>query len=152
MNHEEDEIMMDTDTKKPSHETVIYTCNGAFSTTGLLAGLAAHEAVKQVGLKKAAVGCLAGLALELPVVRNKTDAAKRIVTVDGCPMECAKKTVEKAGYKVSTAISLVRDLKIEKVSLDKDLAGTPKPVMDYISRDDFDRATSAIVKAIMNKT
>jgi len=143
---------MNAENGKPTHESVIYTCNGAFSTTGLLAGMAAHEAVKKVGLKKAAVGCLAGLALELPLVQKKTNAAQRIVTVDGCPMECARKTVEKAGYEVSTAISLVRDLGIEKVSLDKDLAGTPLPVLNYISTEDLEKATDAIVKAVNGRT
>ncbi len=33
--------------------------------------MAAHEAVKKVGIGKAAVGCLAGLALELPSVKKR---------------------------------------------------------------------------------
>lgn len=113
--------------------------------------MAAHEAVKKLGLGKTVVGCLVGLALELPSVKKKTEAAQRIMTVDCCPMECARKTVEKAGYAVSTAISLVSDFSIKKVSLDKDLAATPNPVLDYISQVDLDRAKMAIVSPVVRK-
>lgn len=73
------------------------------------------------------------------------------MTVDGCSMECVRKIVEKSGYEVSTATSLVRDFSIKKVSLDKDLAGIPEPVLEHISQDDLDRATMAIVSAVVRK-
>ena len=40
------------------------------------------KAVKELGLDKAAIGCLAGFPVKVPPVRGKTKAAKKIVTVD----------------------------------------------------------------------
>ena len=70
------------------------------SNTGTTSALACLEAVKELGLEKVATGCLAGLPLGVKPVVCKTNAAKKVITVDGCPFECAKKTVEQSGFKL----------------------------------------------------
>ncbi len=131
-----------------NHESLIYTCYGGLSNTGLIAGLAALEAVKQVGLRKACISCLASLACDDQPAHDKSRSAKAIITVDGCPKECARRLVEKAGYTPTASICITRDTDISKVSLAKDLAGEPKPVMDYIAPGDLEKVTELIVDAI----
>jgi len=132
-----------------THEHVIYVCFGGLSNTGITAALATMEAVKELGLKKVAIGCLGGLPTNVPPVYGKTKAAKKIVTVDGCPFECSKKIVETAGFKVAKGIMLTRDIGMKKKALHEDIApGEVKPMMDYISDDDIRKAKELIVKAI----
>ncbi len=60
-----------------THENVIFTCYGGASNTGITSGLAALEAVKELGLKKAAIMCLAGLPTNVKTVLGKTRATKK---------------------------------------------------------------------------
>jgi uncharacterized metal-binding protein len=65
-----------------THENIIFACFGCLSNTGITAKLASLEAVKELGLEKAAVGCLASLPLGIAPVVGKTKAAKKIITFD----------------------------------------------------------------------
>ncbi len=133
---------------KNTHENIIYACFGGFSNTGVTAALASIEAVKELGLKKAAIGCLAGLPTEVPPVFAKTKAARRVVSVDGCPFECSRKTLEKAGFAVTKSIVLVRDIGMKKKALHEEVEKGSKPLMDYISEDDVRRAKELIIGAV----
>ncbi len=75
-----------------THENVIFACSGGFSNTGLTTILASMEAVREMGLKKAAIGRLGALPLKSESVPKKVGAAYKVVTVDGCPIECARKS------------------------------------------------------------
>lgn len=97
-------------------DTALFVCFGAMSNVGMMTGLAAIEAVKQVEKGKAGIFCLGGLPTRAPTVLAKTQAAKRIVTVDGCPLNCSRKIVEQAGFTSAQAINLVTDCKIQKKS------------------------------------
>ncbi|MGC8817478.1 MAG: putative zinc-binding protein [Candidatus Hadarchaeum sp.] len=97
-----------------THENIIYVCFGGLSNTGITAALAALEAVQELGLKKVAIGCLAGLPTNVAPVHGKTKAAGKIVTVDGCPFECSKKVVEAAGFRVNKNIVLTKDIGMKK--------------------------------------
>jgi len=55
-----------------------------------------------------------GLATEAQMVLDKTRAAHRIITVDGCPLNCARKIVEQAGFTPDRAINLVQDCGLKK--------------------------------------
>ncbi|MBC7190655.1 putative zinc-binding protein [Candidatus Aerophobetes bacterium] len=132
----------------PSHENIIFTCFGGFSNTGIVAALASLEAVKELGLDKAAIGCLAGLPVGVPPVYGKTKAAKKIVTVDGCPMECSRKVVEDAGFKIVKSFVLTRDIGMKKKALHEDIGRDLKPVMDYISQEDVEKAKKLIVESL----
>ncbi|MCX6003841.1 MAG: putative zinc-binding protein [Chloroflexi bacterium] len=132
-----------------THENVIFSCFGGASNTGITSGLASLEAVKELGLTKAAIMCLGGLPTNVKPVFGKTKAAKKIITVDGCPFECARKVVEQAGFKPTKSIVLTRDISMKKKGLSEDIGKEIKGVMDYISDDEVKRAKDFIVKTIM---
>ena len=119
-------------------KNALFTCFGCLSNVGTLTGLAGLEVVKQVGLKNAGIFCLGGLATEAKMVIDKTSAAERIITVDGCPLNCARKIVEKAGFTPDQIINLVQDCGIKK--------GPPLLYDD----DDLQIAIKAILEAINN--
>lgn len=78
----------------PTHENIIFSCFGGLSNTGIASALACLEVVKELGLEKVAIGCLPSVPLKVKLVLGKTRAAKKVITVDGCPFECSRKTVE----------------------------------------------------------
>jgi uncharacterized metal-binding protein len=132
-----------------THENVIFSCFGGASNTGIVSGLACLEAVKELGLEKAAIMCLGGLPTKVKSVLGKTRAAKKVITVDGCPFECSRKIVEQAGFKLARSIVLTRDIGMKKKGLSEDIGGDIKGVMDYISDEEVRRAKDLIVKSIL---
>ena len=132
----------------PVHENVIFNCFGGYSNTGITAALASLEAVKDLGLDKVCIGCLAALPLKVLPVFDKTKAARKIITMDGCPKECSRKIVEKAGFEIARSFVLARDIGMEKRPLHADIGGDLKPMMEYISEEDIKKAKELIVKAI----
>jgi len=117
-------------------ENALFVCFGCLSNVGTLTGLAGLEVVRQVGLEKAGIFCLAGLATEVQMVIDKTRAAERIITVDGCSLNCARTIVERAGFKPARSISLVQDCGLKKRPLpayDKgDLQTVVKAILDAV--------------------
>jgi uncharacterized metal-binding protein len=95
-------------------ENALFVCFGAMSNVGMLTGLAALEAVKQVEPGTAGIFCLGGLPTHAPTVLAKTQAVRRIITIDGCPLNCARKIVEQAGFTPARIINLAADCGIEK--------------------------------------
>jgi len=134
-----------------THENVIFSCYGGASNTGITSGLACLEAVKELGLEKAAIMCLGGLPTNVKPVYGKTRAAKKIITVDGCPFECSLKIVEQAGFKPTRSIVLTRDIGMKKKGLSEDIGGDIEGVMDYISDDDVRKAKELIVKSVLEE-
>lgn len=132
-----------------THENLIFACFGCMSNTGLIAGLASIEAVKEVGLERAGIGCLPSLPLEVPPAVKKAKAAGRIITVDGCPFECSRRTVEAAKFTPARSFVLTRDVGVRKMSLDRDVGESPLPLADYISQEDVDRTKRLLVKAVL---
>ncbi|MCD6391558.1 MAG: putative zinc-binding protein [Dehalococcoidia bacterium] len=133
-----------------THENVIFSCYGGVSNTGITSALASLEAVKELGLEKAAVMCLGGLPTHVKSVLGKTQAAEKIVTVDGCPFECARKIVEQAGFS-PISIMLTRDIGMKKKGLSEDIGKEIKGVMEYISDDEVKRAKELIIKTILEE-
>ncbi len=134
-----------------THENTIFSCFGGMSNTGITSALACLEAVKELGLEKAAIMCLGGLPTKVKSVLGKTRAAKKVITVDGCPLECSRKIVEQAGFKPTKSIVLTRDIGMKKKGLSEDIGGDIKGVMDYISDDDVKMAKELIVKTILEE-
>lgn len=134
-----------------THENIIFSCFGGLSNTGITSAIACLEAVKELGLEKAAIGCLPSIPLKVAPVMGKTNAAKKVITVDGCPFECSRKIVEAAGFKVTRSIVLVRDIGMKKKALHEDIGGNMKPLMEYISQDDVKKAKELIVKSILEE-
>lgn len=134
-----------------THENVIFSCYGGLSNTGITSALACLEAVKELGLEKVAIGCLAGLPLGIAPVVGKTRAAKKVITVDGCPFECGRKTAEQAGFKPTRSIVLTRDIGMKKKALHEDIGEGIKGVMDYVSQEEVERGKELIVKTILEE-
>jgi uncharacterized metal-binding protein len=130
-----------------THENAIFSCFGGASNTGITSGLACMEAVKELGLEKAAIMCLGGLPTSVKPVLGKTKAAKKIITVDGCPFECSRKIVEQAGFK-PISIVLSRDIGMKKKGFSEDIGKGIKGMMEYISDDEVKKAKELIIKVV----
>jgi len=136
---------------RKTHESIIFACFGCTSDTGITAGLGAIEAVKELGLDKVAVGCLPALPLGVAPAIAKTKAARKVITVDGCPFECSRKTVEAAGFKPAKSFMLVRDIGMKKKNLDEDIGGNLKALMDYVSPENVEKTKRMLVKAVLEE-
>ena len=134
----------------PSHECIVFSCFGGLSNTGITSALACVEAVKELGLEKVAIGCLPSVPLKVKPVLGKSKAAKKIITVDGCPFECSRKTIEAAGFKITKSIVLARDIGMEKKALHTDI-GKNLGLEKYISTDEVKRAKEIIVKTVIEE-
>ena len=73
----------------------VFPCSGASDVGGL-----SDQAARQMTL--AGTGkmyCLAGIGGRVHGIMANTRAAARVLVIDGCPQECARKTMELAGFK-----------------------------------------------------
>lgn len=113
-------------------ENALFVCFGAMSNVGMMTGLASIEAVKRVEPGKAGIFCLGGLPTQAPSVLEKTRRVKRIITVDGCPLNCSRKIVEQAGFTPTVTINLVTDCGIQKKSASQYNPEEIKPATDAI--------------------
>ncbi|MYL82998.1 zinc-binding protein [Desulfovibrio aerotolerans] len=73
---------------------LVFACSGG-ADVGALAD--------QVARKLAADGvakmfCLAGIGGRVSGILKTAEAASRIMAIDGCPLNCARKTLEEAGF------------------------------------------------------
>jgi uncharacterized metal-binding protein len=134
----------------PTHENILFSCFGGLSNTGITSALACLEVVKELGLEKVAIGCLPSVPLNVKPVIGKSKAAKKVITVDGCPFECARKIIEAAGFKITKSIVLIRDIGMRKIALHIDI-GKNLGVKKYVSKDDVRKAKELIVQSIMEK-
>jgi uncharacterized metal-binding protein len=88
---------------------LMFCCSGAADTAEI-----ADRAVRKVHREGAAkMFCLAGIGGRVELILLNTKAAKALVAVDGCDTDCAKRTLERAGFKDFTHIR-VTDLGMEK--------------------------------------
>ena len=73
----------------------IFPCSGASDVGGL-----SDQAARQMTLDgKGKMYCLAGIGGRVDGIMTNTRAAARLLVIDGCPQECARKTMELAGFK-----------------------------------------------------
>lgn len=89
--------------------TLIFACSGA-ADVGAVADQAARK------LSRDGVGrmfCLAGVGARLPGILATTESAGRILAIDGCPLNCAKNSLEQAGFTKFEHLQLA-DLGMEK--------------------------------------
>ncbi|MGB9700877.1 MAG: putative zinc-binding protein [Thermodesulfobacteriota bacterium] len=115
----------------------LFVCFGVMSSAGTLTGVAALEAMKKLDPKKTGLFCTSALAVDVPKHKKTTQAAKRIIAVDGCANRCASKIIEKSGFKVDRSLNLDKDLGIEKRG--------PFRCFDY-TLEELHKAVEAIVK------
>ena len=86
-----------------------FACSGA-SDVGGIADQAARTLARE---KTASMCCAAAIAAEVPDVVEKTRTATKIVVIDGCDYDCARKIMEKGRFKEFAYVRL-QDLGMEK--------------------------------------
>jgi uncharacterized metal-binding protein len=72
----------------------VFSCSGA-ADVGEVADQAARELSRQGKIK---MFCLAGIGGKVSGIVKSTEAADQIVAIDGCPLNCARKTLEESGF------------------------------------------------------
>jgi uncharacterized metal-binding protein len=75
-------------------DTLIFSCSGG-ADVGYLSDAAARQIMKDGNGK---MFCLAGIGAEVEGILKTTTDAENILVIDGCSVDCAKKTMELAGF------------------------------------------------------
>ncbi len=109
---------------------LVFACSGA-SDVGAVADQAARRVSR---MKLASMGCLVAVANGLDFAMDPVKAAERIIVIDGCPENCAKLTIEKAGV-LSFEHILLSELGMKK--------GHTKVEQEHIARA-YDRAEAIL--------
>lgn len=109
----------------------IFYCAGA-SNVGQSTATAAKRAARKLGYDRASLLCLASISAGLPNVTRGAREASGIVAIDGCPMSCAKRTLEKAGFTVDEHVILTRDANVKK-NFRLDEAGADSDAGDVVA-------------------
>jgi len=73
---------------------LIMPCSGA-SDVGALSDKVARQLMKE---EKGDMFCLAGIGAHIDGMIESAKSADEIIAIDGCPVACAKKTLEHAGF------------------------------------------------------
>ncbi|HUS98757.1 MAG TPA: putative zinc-binding protein [Candidatus Thermoplasmatota archaeon] len=114
-------------------EVLIFPCSGG-SNVGQLANETAKRLTNQgVG----GMYCLAGIGAHISGFAEVTREVKKVVAIDGCPVHCARKTLEHANSPVNVHV-VVTELGIRKTSnllLDKkDIAKVENAVKEELKK------------------
>jgi uncharacterized metal-binding protein len=88
---------------------LIFACSGA-ADVGQLSDLAARKLAAQGAGK---MFCLAGIGGRVSGILKTTEAASAILAIDGCPLDCARQTLQQAGFQEFEHLRL-SDLEMEK--------------------------------------
>ena len=88
---------------------VMYACSGC-SDAGELADRTVRTLSQQ---KRGEMSCLAGIGGRVKSLMIKAEKADHIVAIDGCPLNCARHTLEKAGFQT------LHHLELHKLGLRK---------------------------------
>ena len=75
---------------------LIFPCSGG-SDVGELSDRTARKMAK---CGQAKMFCLAGIGAHIPGMIESAKAGNKLITIDGCPVSCSKKTLEHADFKV----------------------------------------------------
>jgi uncharacterized metal-binding protein len=85
-----------------SAPTLLFPCSGG-SDVG---GLSDHAARQLTAEGIAKMYCLAGVGGRISGILASTQSADNIIAIDGCPLNCAKATLEQAGFTKFTHFNL----------------------------------------------
>lgn len=88
---------------------LIFACSGA-ADVGAVADQAARKLTRDGAGK---MFCLAGVGGQIEGIMKTTRAASSILAIDGCPLNCVKASLEKAGFTNFKHLQLA-DLGLEK--------------------------------------
>ncbi len=107
---------------------LIFSCSGA-ADVGELADKAARTLTREGHGK---MFCLAGIGGRVSGIMKSTEAAASILAIDGCPLDCAKKSLEEAGF------NKVNHLRLSDLGFEKGQTSLTEPniakVMDKAKR------------------
>jgi uncharacterized metal-binding protein len=73
---------------------LIFACSGA-ADVGAIADKAARQLTKEGAGK---MFCTVGIGGRVSGIMKTTESADRILAIDGCPLNCVKKSLEQAGF------------------------------------------------------
>ena len=102
---------------------LVFACSGA-ADVGAVADQTAR-ALSREGAGK--MYCLAGLGGRVSGIMKTTESAAKILVIDGCPLNCAKHTLEQAGFNQFEHLKLA-ELGMAKGSTPVDEANIAKAV------------------------
>ncbi len=88
---------------------LIFSCSGA-ADVGEISDRAARKLTTEGAGK---MFCLAGVGGRVSGIMASTESAAAILAIDGCPLDCTKRTLEEAGFTRFTHLRL-SDLGMEK--------------------------------------
>ena len=88
---------------------LVFSCSGA-ADVGAIADQTARNLSKE---KTASMCCAAALGAEISEILDIARNAERILVIDGCPKDCAKIILEKAGF------TNVKHLQLETLGMKK---------------------------------
>jgi uncharacterized metal-binding protein len=74
--------------------TIVYACSGC-SDAGEIADRIARQLTRDGAAK---MSCLAGIGGRVKSLLATAENAQRVLVVDGCPLNCARRTLELAGF------------------------------------------------------
>lgn len=105
---------MDSQKKVALPEVGLFACFSGGSNTGSLTGMAALEVVRRLGSEVVGIcslpAVLNGIPRQVALVRR----IKKLIVIDGCHNECAKRLLESTGMSPSGYLNLEEDLGIIK--------------------------------------
>ncbi|MDQ1275954.1 MAG: hypothetical protein QG610_1529, partial [Euryarchaeota archaeon] len=94
-----------------------------------------------IALEEQGIGnlmCTVGIGARAPGLMKSAEASDRIITIDGCPVNCATKTMELAGFKVDRQI-IISELGIKKAKdrnpKDEEVAEVLEKVMGILQSE-----------------
>lgn len=88
---------------------LVFACSGA-ADVGAIADQAARKLTREGTAK---MFCLAGIGGRVAGILQSTQAARGILAIDGCPLDCVKHCLDEAGF-ADFAHLRVTDLGLEK--------------------------------------
>lgn len=100
--------------------TMILACSG-----GSNVGQISNEVARKLTVENRGVMfCLAGLGGDVEPLVDRTKSAERVLVIDGCPVACAKKTLERHGIEhewleiTSLGIDKAPDLELDAAQVE----------------------------------
>jgi uncharacterized metal-binding protein len=114
-------------------EVLIFTCSGASNV-----GQIANETAKRLSCQGiGGLSCLAGIGGHINGFAEATREVKKVVAIDGCPVHCARKTLEHADCPITVHV-VVTELGVRKTSDfhldDKDIVKVENAVKEELKK------------------
>ncbi|AKB85497.1 putative zinc-binding protein [Methanococcoides methylutens] len=109
-----------------STNVALFSCSGASNVGQLSNQLAIELTEKGVGKMM----CAVGIGGQVPGLLRSAEGCDRVIAIDGCPLNCTKKTLELAGIGIDRHI-LITDLGIKK---NKDLRVKGSETSDLLEK------------------